>query len=114
MKKKYLLIGNNYSDAFSPCLGDGGAFHSAYLYLDNISLIPMPIQTVYFDTAVCKGQLVDIDLTELIDEPDNTEPLFVWQDGFIGSKRTIKQNGMYIATVNNSCATDTIFVQSII
>ena len=110
-EEKYLLIGNNYSDAFSPCLGDGGAFHSAYLYLDNISLIPMPVQTVYFDTAVCKGQLVDIDLTELIDEPDNTEPLFVWQDGFIGSKRTIKQNGMYIATVNNSCATDTIFVQ---
>jgi hypothetical protein len=52
----FIVIGNNYSDLFIGCSGDPGVFQAAYLYIDNISIVEMPTQTVHFDTAVCKGQ----------------------------------------------------------
>lgn len=109
--ERFIVLGNNYSDLFIGCSGDPGVFQAAYLYIDNISLMEMPTQTVRFDTAVCKGQPVQINLNKLIEEPGNTNPIFVWDDGYIGAERLLVHNKMYTVTVDNGCATDTAIIQ---
>ena len=109
--ERFIVIGNNYSDLFIGCSGDPGVFQAAYLYIDNISIVEMPTQTVHFDTAVCKGQPVPINLSKLIEEPGNTNPLFVWNDGFIGAERLLVNENIYTITVDNGCATDTLIIE---
>lgn len=108
--EKYLMIGNNYTDAYSACIGNEGVNNAAYVYVDNVTLTPMNVQTIVFDTAICKGQIVDLDLSKLINEPDNAIPEYIWQDGFIGAKRQITNNGLYTILIANGFVTDTIYI----
>lgn len=110
-KEKYLVIGNNYSNTFAGCTTENPSYQTSYFYVDNISIAPMEYQRVYFDTTVCKGSDVTIDAAQLISEPDNTTPEFVWNNGSIGSKKTLTEDGNYYVLVKNGCVTDTVFIQ---
>jgi len=109
--EKYLIIGNNLTDEFAGCFGAGGEYNAAYLYVDNFAITPLAVQTVFFDTAVCKGQIVDIDILNLIDEPDNVTPGFFWQDGYNGRTRKITDDGLYTVLIANGFVTDTVYIQ---
>ncbi len=109
--EKYLMIGNNLTDAFAGCSGFGGVYNAAYLYVDNVAITPLEVQSVSYDTAICKGQIVNIDINKLIDEPDNVTPEFLWQDGYIGGNRNITNAGLYTILIQNGFVTDTVYIQ---
>ncbi len=106
----FLTVGNNYSEAVAPCVGSGGMPAKAYIFVDDIAVQPMPIQTAYTDTFFCKGSSVTLDVSQFIEQPLNVHPVVSWTDGPLGSVRTFTQEGVYTALIDNGCAVDTVRV----
>lgn len=103
----FLTIGNNDPDYSSPCLHDMDGAFKAYLYIDDITLQDMPVNTIEMDTIICKGASVMVELAEHLLLPINATPIVHWQDGPVGMSRTFTQAGTYTAEIDNGCAVDT-------
>ncbi|MBK7035583.1 MAG: hypothetical protein IPH42_04405 [Bacteroidetes bacterium] len=54
-EERYITIGNSFSNDYAPCLSETGGNKTAYLYIDNIAIQPLQVQTVVVDTIICKG-----------------------------------------------------------
>jgi len=107
-EEKFITIGNSYSDDFSPCFSESGGNKTAYLYIDNILLQQLEVQTVVFDTTICKGSKVLVNAAELILEPQNITPQYTWNDGTSNPLKTLSIEGSYTVLVQNGCVTDTL------
>ncbi len=108
--EKFVTIGNSYSNEFAPCYSAVGGQHSGYIYVDQVALTPAVVQVAHFDTTICKGNTVEIDVQNLIDQPDNVLPSYEWNDGYTGPKRVLYQAGNFQVYVHNECGTDTVYI----
>ncbi len=107
-EEKFITVGNSYSDYFSGCFSGDGGYKTAYLYIDNISLQPLEVQSVTFDTTICKGGNVVINASELIEEPQNSLPHYTWNDGSTSPLKNLSNEGSYTVLIQNGCVTDTL------
>ncbi len=70
------------------CQGVADVFAGHYLNLDDISLVEFPDETIYQTIAICRDELNEIRLKDLVDTKfENAE--FRWEDGTITDTRTI-------------------------
>jgi gliding motility-associated-like protein len=107
--EKFVIIGNNYTNLFSDCDPFGSIYNStAYLFIDDVIIAPLQVQTIYFDTAMCPGSNIVLDVTRLIKEPENVFPEYLWSDGFEGSVRNFTSAGYYNVYINTGLVVDTI------
>lgn len=107
-EEQFITIGNSYSDYYAPCLSETGGNKTAYLYIDNISIQPLQVQSVVVDTIICKGSTVVINASELIQEPQNITPQYTWFDGTSDPVKTLSKEGTYTVLIQNGCVTDTL------
>ena len=107
-EERYITIGNSFSNDYAPCLSETGGNKTAYLYIDNIAIQPLQVQTVVVDTIICKGSTVVINASELIQEPQNITSQYTWNDGTSDPIKSLSKEGVYTVLIQNGCVTDTL------
>lgn len=106
--EKFVLIGNNFTNAFGGCTTDLASIQHAYIYIDDISISEPVASTAYFDTMLCKGEEITIDISGFIKQPANAMLSCTWNDGNIDINRTFFAVGEYEAILQNGCISDTV------
>lgn len=69
----------------------------------HLAVTKKPVPQIGRDTSICGGQTLTL-------SPGGF-PSYVWQDGSVGSRFTVKSPGVYSVTVTNSCGSGTATIK---
>ncbi len=86
------------------CAGQAssGVFNSFYFNIDQVNVTTLP-DRLQKDTTACPEEEFTLNLLELLDFPLLKEARLVWDDGFEGSFRTVRETRTYRISAEFEC-----------
>lgn len=95
-----------------PCaaMSTSGVFRSFYYHLDAIQLTDTP-DRLEAGISICQGEEQRIDLLHLLEQPILEGAVFFWEDGSIGSERTLSEEGRYLIMAELTCGAIPIILE---